>query len=628
MSDKPHQEYYVGQCGEKTRDVSAFRMLPDIAGCTTYGIKGTVSAAELSVLRARMEGGRRNKALRGELWSRVAIGFVRDRCGIRKNPDERVQTAILSVFARFREAGTARQATRLLREAGEQIPVRSQPDAVVTWEDASYERVLRIVKNPAMGGAYAYGLRRGIGHGMPLRPVSERWEILQPGRHEGYVSWPQWLEVQDQLERNHTRPQGARGPAREGRALLQGLAVCGQCGHAMSVHYNQRGSVYQCSRMDKVRFGPGSCGSVGGKRIDAALARLFVETATPAGAEAARQAAREVAERDRLALRRWEQALEHCRYEARLAERRYRQVDPDNRLIAATLERDWEHALIAVKQAEDALEAARSRQPEPPPPELFTNLGASIARVWEAPSTTMADRKRLLGCLVEEVVLQIDREARQVIAVVHWRGGRLDEITLPLIVQPPQPKRDDTSTVELVRKLSHFYRDRETARILNRQGRRTARGLAFSAELVRALRQRHDIPAHVPDNGDDGHPPKLLSVGEAAHTFGVHEATLYRWIHAGVVPVAQPDVGGAPLRVPMTEELRARLCETSPEGFVPVAVAMTRLGVSRQSIWNRIKSAELASCHVTHGKARGLYVRLPDEADLPLFQALSQDTAQ
>ena len=479
-----------------------------------------------------------------------------------------------------------------------------------------------------MGGAYAYGLRRGIGHGMPLRPVSERWEILQPGRHEGYVSWPQWLEVQDQLERNHTRPQGARGPAREGRALLQGLAVCGQCGHAMSVHYNQRGSVYQCSRMDKVRFGPGSCGSVGGKRIDAALARLFVETATPAGAEAARQAAREVAERDRLALRRWEQALEHCRYEARLAERRYRQVDPDNRLIAATLERDWEHALIAVKQAEDALEAARSRQPEPPPPELFTNLGASIARVWEAPSTTMADRKRLLGCLVEEVVLQIDREARQVIAVVHWRGGRLDEITLPLIVQPPQPKRDDTSTVELVRKLSHFYRDRETARILNRQGRRTARGLAFSAELVRALRQRHDIPAHVPDNGGDGHPPKLLSVGEAAHTFGVHEATLYRWIHAGVVPVAQPDVGGAPLRVPMTEELRARLCETSPEGFVPVAVAMTRLGVSRQSIWNRIKSAELASCHVTHGKARGLYVRLPDEADLPLFQALSQDTAQ
>ncbi len=240
----------------------------------------------------------------------------------------------------------------------------------------------------------------------------------------------------------------------------------------------------------------------------------------------------------------------------------------------------------------------------------------------------MVDRKRLLSCLVEEVVLQIDREVRQVIAVVYWRGGRLDEITLPLLVQPPQPSRDDRSTVKLARNLSRFYADKETARILNRQGRRTARGLAFSAELVRALRQRHDIPAHVQDKAGDGDPAELLSIAEAARVLGVHAGTLYRWIHAGLVPVAQPDIGGAPLRVRMTADLRARFCAAPPEGFVPVAVAMTRLGVSRQTIWHRVRSDVLATCHVTHGKARGLYVRLPDEADLPLLQALSEDTAQ
>ena len=578
------------------------------------GIKGTVSVAELSLIRARMEGGKRNKALRGELYSRVPIGFVREGSTLRKDPDTRVQAAIATVFARFRQAGSARQATILLCEAGEDIPNRRQPGAPVEWCPASYGRVSRILTSPTMGGAYAYGLRRGA----PLRPVSERWDILVSEKHEGYVSWIEWLAVQEQLARNRFTPSGDRGAAREGRALLQGLTVCGGCGLSMSVLYNKDSWRYEYHKRDPRGLHRG-CWSTGGKRIDAVVVRLFLDAITPAGLEAAQQAARDGAERERGALRRWELDLEHCRYQAGLAERRYRQVDPDNRLIAATLERDWEMAL----RAEEALEAARASQPAVPDPALLDGLGASLSRVWEAPSTTNRDRKRLLACLVDEVTIGVAREAREITATVRWRGGHIDEVVLPMLTRIPTPRRDDRSTVELVRNLSCFYNDREIAKILTRHGRRTAHGLDFKVELVGDLRRRHDIAPYKPER--DGDAPVLMSVVEVAAEIGVSDETLYRWIRQGLVPVAQPDIAGAPVRIRLTPALRERFYAAAPEGFVSLAVAMDRLRVTRQTVWERIKVGKLESCHVTHGKMRGLYVRLPAEDEIPLLRGLTDD---
>ena len=375
------------------------------------GIKGTMSASELSILRARMEGGRRNKALRGALYWRVAAGFVREGDTIRKDPDQRVQTAILEVFRIFRETGTARQAAARLRDMDVELPVRNHSSGTIEWRPASYQRVLRTLQNPAMGGAYAYGFRRGRPRDAPLRPVEEQWDVLLPERHEGYVNWQEWLDIKEQLARNHSFRDGSRGGARKGPALLQGLVVCGHCGYGMAVDYNKRGWSYVCKAVDPARHGRRGCGSMGGKRVDQAVMRLFFETATPAGAEAAIQAAADVAGRAEAELRRWQQTLEHCRYQAQLAERRYRQVDPDNRLIAATLEREWEEALVALQEAEQALAAARAEQREPPPPESFAELGSSLKRVWQADTTSNADRKRLLGCLVDQVTIEIDREA-------------------------------------------------------------------------------------------------------------------------------------------------------------------------------------------------------------------------
>ena len=575
------------------------------------GIRGTLSASELSVLRARMEGGRRNKALRGALYWRVAAGFVREGDTIRKDPDQRVQASIAAVFTAFREAGTARQAAVVLRDRDINLPVRDHSSGALLWRAASYSRTLRILKNPAMGGAYAYGLRRGRRRDTPLLAVEEQWEVLLPERHEGYVEWQEWLAIQEQLASNHSCRDGSRGPAREGPALLQGLVVCGHCGYAMAVDYNARGWSYGCNVVDPTSHQKRGCCSMGGKRLDREVVRVFLEMATPAGAEAAVRAATDVAERADADLRRWEQALEHCRYQAGLAERRYRQVDPDNRLIAATLEREWEAALVALQEAEQALAAARAEQPPPPAPEVFAELGSSLERVWGGPTTSNSDRKRLLGCLVEQVTIEHHTEAGEFAVTVHWRGGRVDDLVFPKIVTIPQPKRTDESTLDLIRNLSAHYNDRTVASILNKQGRRTAHGLPFTRDLVYNLRHRHDIPAYVaPSEQGDG---VALSVADAARELVVNEATLYRWVHAGLVPVINPGVDGAPLRVSMTDALRARFRAQPPEGFVPVQVAMQRLGVSRQTIWNRARAGALASCHVTHGSKRGLYVEIADE---------------
>ena len=268
------------------------------------GIKGTMSASELSILRARMEGGRRNKALRGALYWRVAAGLVREGDRIRKDPDQRVQSAILEVFRMFREAGSGRQTAARLRDMDMELPVRNHSSGTIEWQPASYERVLRILGNPAMGGAYAYGFRRGRPRDTQLRPVEEQWDVLLPERHEGYVSWQEWLDVKEQLARNHSHRDGSRNDARKGAALLQGLVVCGHCGYGMTVHYNKRGWSYTCKAVEPTRLDRRGCCSIGGKRVDQAVMRLFFETATPAGAEAAVQAAADVAGRAEADLRR------------------------------------------------------------------------------------------------------------------------------------------------------------------------------------------------------------------------------------------------------------------------------------------------------------------------------------
>ena len=579
-------------------------------------IKGSLSESENFLIRARLRGGAVNKAARGEMYHHLPVGFLREGNRVIKDPDERIQHAIETVFQRFQEHGSARQATCMLREDGVQLPSRRHTSAAVEWAEATYSRVVTILHNPMMGGAYAYGRfrkRRMLDANDQLRQVTRRvaradWQVLIEDHHEGYVSWQAWLEIQERMAANHQA-----GAVREGRALLQGLAVCGHCGRALAVKYSKAWSYHCQPPMEKTR---GSCLHLGGVRIDALVEQAFLDAVAPAGVEAAREAERQLQSQAEAGLRSLRLEVERCRYDAGLAERRYRKIDPDNRLVAGTLERDWEAALHALEAARAVLQRAEQARPAVPDPARLAALGERLERLWQAPGVTARDRKRLLACLAEEVLLQIDRDAGLVRIVLRWRGGLVDEFDLPLQQRRNAPVQDDRDTVELVRCLARQYNDSETAGMLNQRGRRTARGLPFSRDRVRRLRISHDIPAFAPSAGDREAP--VLSVAAAARALQTSATTLYRWIRAGLV-ASEQDAPGTPCRIRLTESLRRGFCDTPPAGYVPVHTAMKRLGVTRQRIWQRVRDGELEACHIRHGAVRGLYVRLGEDRQLPLL---------
>ncbi len=393
-------------------------------------IKGTLSESESFLIRTRMQGGIRNKAARGELCHHIPIGYVLEGTSLRKDPDQQVRHAVGRVFSGFLEHGSARQAIQALRDEGVRLPSRLRRGDAVVWSEASYVRVHSILRNPAMGGAYVYGRQRterALGDDNRVRRIIRRvgpedWHVLIKDHHEGYVSWQVWLEIQDRLSANSTS-SGTGGAAREGRALLQGRVVCGHCGRAMGVSCGKAWSCTCAPRSGNAGRGRRPCMTVGGKRIDALIGDTFLEAVSASGVEAAAEAFRQQRQKDKEAHRSLQLDADRCGCEASLAERRCRRADPDNRLVADTLERDWNRALETLAAARDALEQARRDSPEPPPLARLNALGMRLSRLWESPAVTARDRKNLLACLVEEVMLWRDGTAKVIRILVRWQGG-------------------------------------------------------------------------------------------------------------------------------------------------------------------------------------------------------------
>ena len=459
----------------------------------------------------------------------------------------------------------------------------------------------KVLTNPLMGGAYAWGRQ-------PRKKVRRlpqgQWRVLLESHHEGYVSWEEWQAIQAQLKANSP---SRRGAPREGRALLQGLAVCGECGRALQVQYGT-GHAYRC-RSSRSGDGAGGCLSAGGKRLDAVVAELFLEAVQPAGVAAALRAERLAQERASELLRSYQLELERREYAERRAKRNYTVMDSDYTALKQELAQDWRQARRATEGARRELEQARERLPrrgQPPSAEVLAGLGTRVRELWEHPAVQPRDRKRLLATLLEEAVLRVDREAGRLRLLLRWRGGWIDERELRLRPKP-QPRRDASETVDLVRRLVQWYSDERVAAALTRQGRRSARGLRFTKARVRALRRRHGIAGYRPEEQDSSAP--LLGVAAAARALGVASSTLYRWIQEGFVAVEEP-APGAPWLVRVDAALRSRVCQSVPQGFVAAAEARKQLRVSRQTLWDRIRSGQLEARRVVRGPHKGLYVQL------------------
>jgi len=589
------------------------------------GLKGTMSEAELHIIRARLDGGIRNKAARGELRRGLPVGFVwGDEDGeVLFHPDEAITGAIHTVFARFAELGSARQVWLWLRSQGLSFPLQWRGSKEIRWVTPTYTAIHSILTNPVYAGAYTYGKTRSERYVDKLGAVRKRirhlpmkeWAVLLPEHHAGFINWETFEANQVRIDSNvHPKPNQAGGAIREGSALLQGIAVCGHCGRRLRIYYSGRNSTpgYYCSGKDLVNGRGLYCLNVGGVAIDQAVVQAFLVEITPAALAASLLAFEELQSNHDAALAQWRLEVERTRYEAERAERRYRAVEPENRLVARGLETEWENRLRDLSVAEAELHRREQQQPPPIGPEQrqrILALGADLQQVWTAPTTTDRDRKELLRTLLEEVIIVVNRAERCAHLTMRWRGGILTTIELSLPRHNPSGIRTDEDTIELLTRLATQYTDDVIAGILNRQGRQTAYGERFTANQVGSLRRYRNIPRFQPSV--EAPTGELATMDQAAKIFGIAPSTVHRWLNEGIIPGEQL-TPGAPWRIRITDELRGRFLEETPPGFLPMLEATMRLGVSRQTILQRVKRGELEAVHVRRGRRKGLRIKVID----------------
>jgi len=480
----------------------------------------------------------------------------------------------------------------------------------------SYRGILQVLHHPFYAGAYVFGrteTRRELDpenvHRLLIRRGKrsrEDWPVLIRDHHPRYISFAKYLENQDRIRDNEVMgnrsDEGHKGAPREGQALLQGLVRCGHCGRRMVVGYGgnraRRTLQYRCRRPEE--YGRRECQLVGGKRIEAAVVEAFLEMTAGAGEEAATLADEQLRGEIAAAERTWQLQIEKAEYEARRAERQFMSVEPENRTVARELERRWEQRLVDLEtvRAKAAAVLERRRPLSETELEHARELGRDLDAVWSAETTTVKDRKRLLRCLIEEVQLRSENKRYEVLIV--WKGGSTTEREVVRYAPGGHARATPLETVVLVRELAREFDDAQIARILNRQGRRSGRGLAFTKESVTSLRGKNRIPmAPKPEPRDEREGPFTLD--DAARELGVTPSTVQRWLKEGLL-AGQQSVPGAPWRIVLTEEVRQRLSGgDSPAGWVGLSEAARRLGMGKSHVAYLVKQGRLPAVRTRVG---------------------------
>ncbi len=513
------------------------------------GLKGTMSQAELHFLRARLLGGKLNKAKKGELKTPLPVGLVYDDAGRTVlDPDDEVRHAVQMLFISFRETGSGYGVVHAFAKKGLRFPKRAYGGAWngrLIWGRLTESRVFGVLKNPAYAGVYVFGRYQSVKEMAADGTIRTRsaavprsdWRVTIKDHHEAYITWDEYIHNQTILERNRTN--GAEtlvsGPAREGKALLQGILVCGNCGRRLTVRYQGNGGIYptyECNWRRREGLSTSSCMHIRCDLIDGPVSTRVLAVIEPKQIDIAMKALEELERRDKAVDRQWRMRIERAEYEAQLAQRRYEAVDPDNRLVAASLEQRWNGALLNVKETrKDFAEHQRQEHITATPEQKarLKSLARDLPRLWKSPTTRAKDRKRILRLLIKDITVEKLPEPKRIMLHLRWHGGACEDMPIKLLPNIADRLRYPKEVIDKVRGLAKDLTDEQTATEFNRQGLLSAKGKPFTASMISWIRYRHTIPA------PNFKRPEELTVKQVAKKFAVSTHVVYYWIERKVV---------------------------------------------------------------------------------------------
>ncbi|MBN2661792.1 MAG: recombinase family protein [Tannerellaceae bacterium] len=535
------------------------------------GLKGTMSAAELHFIRARLQGGKDNKAKKGELRFPLPVGFCyNDDCDIVKDPDSEIQGAVATIFRAFRTSGSAFGVVQHFVKQGLQFPRRAYGgvwDGKVIWGRLTHSRALSVLKNPSYAGSYVYGRYKCRKSSTPegeiqshiIRMPMPSWQVHIKDHHEYYITWDDFLENQTMLERNRTNTVKTMlpGPAREGMTLLQGLLICATCGRKLTVRYTGNGGIYptyQCSWRHRDGLCGKYCMSIRSNLIDTAIAERILQVTQPDQLEIALKALQELERRDTEIDKQWQMRIERANYSAELAQRRYEEVDPSNRLVAANLEKRWNDALIELEECRRQHEQHRKEYGltlTEQQKQNILSIAQDLPRLWNATTTKAADRKRIIRLLIKDITVEKNKKARKIILHIRWQGGATEDMVVDIPPPANEMYRCPQKTIDEIRHLANTCTDPAIVKELNRKGLRAPKGGQFTVSSVRYLRHKYSIAPLQPAENE-------ISVNQLMKKLSVSRYVVYYWIEQGVVK-ARRNNKGSPYWIIFDAQTKERL---------------------------------------------------------------------
>jgi len=542
------------------------------------GLKGEMSTMELSLLRERSQAAIQQKAQRGELYLTIPAAYIKTNANqLKKNPDKRIQEAIDLVFSKFREYGTMRLVYKWFLDERIEVPVISngKGERRIEWKLPSANTISRMLDNPIYAGAYAYGrtktvvefkdgrkrLRKGI------RKEQKDWDVLIPDHHEGYITWEQYQCNMDTLAQNTNKKRPVvKGSVRGGEALLAGLLRCGHCGRKLFVKYQGRNGShkrYLCSKSHD-RKGEKPCISFGGLRVDRAVTESLFEILSPIGLEASVKAISKINSKSKAVRRQRELELEQAHYETLRARRQYNAVDPDNRLVAATLEKDWNDALTKVAVLEKEIDALTEIAPPLSVEEEneIRELSQDLPHVWNHRCSSPDLKKRIIRTVIREIVVYLKDQKIKI--VIHWKGGEHTEQDVLKNKSGESPLRTDVETKKIITELARIMPDKHMVAFLNRIGKTTAKGHTWNPVRLRAFRSNNSIPVYREGERQER---DEFTIHEASLELGIGQTKVRRLIQHKILPATQV-CHGAPWII-SKKDLESEMIKTAAHSRLP-----------------------------------------------------------